>query len=90
MFSKKEEVKSIGNPAGIGKGTGFGLRERDRDGIGLGHYRLRARESSGSSAILQKTIRLCCEIECVMGQRVSFSLQDHLLLAKGQEITKKI
>ena len=42
MFSKKEEVKSIGNPAGIGKGTGFGLRERDRDGIGLGHYRLRA------------------------------------------------
>ena len=40
--SKKEEVKSIGNPAGIGKGTGFGLRERDRDGIGLGHYRLRA------------------------------------------------
>ena len=32
MFSKKEEVKSIGNPAGIGKGTGFGLRERDRDG----------------------------------------------------------
>ena len=40
MFSKKEEVKSIGNPAGIGKGTGFGLR--DRDGIGLGHYRLRA------------------------------------------------
>ena len=39
---KKEEVKSIGNPAGIGKGTGFGLRERDRDGIGLGHYRLRA------------------------------------------------
>ena len=42
MFSKREEVKSIGNPAGIGKGTGFGLRERDRDGIGLGHYRLRA------------------------------------------------
>ena len=42
MFSKKEEVESIGNPAGIGKGTGFGLRERDRDGIGLGHYRLRA------------------------------------------------
>ena len=42
MFSKKEEVKSIGNPAGIGKGTGFGLRERERDGIGLGHYRLRA------------------------------------------------
>ena len=42
MFSKKEEVKSIGNPAGIGKGTGFGLRERDRNGIGLGHYRLRA------------------------------------------------
>ena len=42
MFSKKEEVKSIGNPAGIGKGTGFGLRDRDRDGIGLGHYRLRA------------------------------------------------
>ena len=41
MFSKKEEVKSIGNPAGIGKGTGFGLRERDRDGIGLRHYRLR-------------------------------------------------
>ena len=40
MFSKKEEVESIGNPAGIGKGTGFGLRERD--GIGLGHYRLRA------------------------------------------------
>ena len=40
MFSKREEVKSIGNPAGIGKGTGFGLRERD--GIGLGHYRLRA------------------------------------------------
>ena len=39
MFSKKEEVESIGNPAGIGKGTGFGLRERD--GIGLGHYRLR-------------------------------------------------
>ena len=37
-----EEVKSIGNPAGIGKGTGFWLRERDRDGIGLGHYRLRA------------------------------------------------
>ena len=32
---QKEEVKSIGNPAGIGKGTGFGLRERDRDGIGL-------------------------------------------------------
>ena len=43
MFSKKEELKSIGNPAGIGKGTGFGLRERDRDGIGLGHYRLRAK-----------------------------------------------
>ena len=42
-FPKKEEVKSIGNPAGIGKGTGFGLREWDRDGIGLGHYRLRAR-----------------------------------------------
>ena len=42
MFSKKEEVESIGNPAGIGQGTGFGLRERDRDGIGLGHYRLRA------------------------------------------------
>ena len=41
MFSKKEEVKSIGNPAGIGKGTGFGLRDRDRDGIGLGHSRLR-------------------------------------------------
>ena len=39
---QKEEVKSIGNPAGIGKGTGFGLRERERDGIGLGHYRLRA------------------------------------------------
>ena len=39
---EKEEVKSIGNPAGIGKGTGFGLRDRDRDGIGLGHYRLRA------------------------------------------------
>ena len=37
----KEEVESIGNPAGIGQGTGFGLRERDRDGIGLGHYRLR-------------------------------------------------
>ena len=36
------KVKSIGNPAGIGKGTGFGLRDRDRDGIGLGHYRLRA------------------------------------------------
>ena len=45
MFSKREEVKSIGNPAGIGKGTGFGLRERDRDGIGLGHYRLRATAS---------------------------------------------
>ena len=43
MFSKKEEVKSIGNPAGIGKGTGFGLRDRDRDGIGLGQYRLRAK-----------------------------------------------
>ena len=42
MFSKKEEVESIGNPAGIGQGTGFGLRERDRDGIGLGYYRLRA------------------------------------------------
>ena len=42
MFSKKEEIKSIGNPVGIGKGTGFGLWERDRDGIGLGHYRLRA------------------------------------------------
>ena len=42
MFSKKEEVESIGNPAGIGKGPGFGLRERDRDGIGLGHSRLRA------------------------------------------------
>ena len=42
LMGKKEEVKSIGNPAGIGKGTGFGLRERDRDGIGLGHYRLRA------------------------------------------------
>ena len=42
MFSKKEEVESIGNPAGIGQGTGFGLRERDRDGIGLGHSRLRA------------------------------------------------
>ena len=41
---QKEEVKSIGNPAGIGKGTGFGLRERDRDGIGLGHYRLRPEE----------------------------------------------
>ena len=41
-MGKKEEVKSIGNPAGIGKGTGFGLRDRDRDGIGLGHYRLRA------------------------------------------------
>ena len=39
---EKEEVKSIVNPAGIGKGTGFGLRDRDRDGIGLGHYRLRA------------------------------------------------
>ena len=38
------KVKSIGNPAGIGKGTGFGLRERDRDGIGLGHYRLRAKK----------------------------------------------
>ena len=34
-------------------------------------------ESSGSSAILQKTIRLYSEIECVMGQRVSLSLQDH-------------
>ena len=42
MFSKTEEVESIGNPAGIGKGTGFGLRDRDRDGIGLGHSRLRA------------------------------------------------
>ena len=42
MFSKKEEVESIGNPAGIGKGTGFGLRERERDGIGLGLSRLRA------------------------------------------------
>ena len=42
MFSKKEEVESIGNLAGIGQGTGFGLRERDRDGIGLGHSRLRA------------------------------------------------
>ena len=42
MFANKEEIKSIGNPAGIGKGTGFGLRDRDRDGIGLGHYRLRA------------------------------------------------
>ena len=40
-FSNKEEVKSIGNPAGIGNGTGFGLRERDWDGIGLGNYRLR-------------------------------------------------
>ena len=38
-----EEVKSIGNPAGIGKGTGFRLRERDRDGIVLGHYRLRTK-----------------------------------------------
>ena len=42
FFPQKEVVKSIGNPAGIGKGTGFELRERDRDGIGLGHYRLRA------------------------------------------------
>ena len=33
--NNKEEVKSIGNPAGIGQGTGLGLRERDRDGIGL-------------------------------------------------------
>ena len=41
MFSKKEEVESIGNPAGIGQGTGFGLGEQDRDEIGLGHYRLR-------------------------------------------------
>ena len=32
-FPKKEEVESIGNPAGIGQGTGLGLR--DRDGIGL-------------------------------------------------------
>ena len=46
MFSKKEEVKNIGNPAGIGKGTGFGLRDRDRDGIGLGQYRLRAISNS--------------------------------------------
>ena len=35
MFSNKEEIKSIGNPAGIGKGTGFGLRDRDQDGIGI-------------------------------------------------------
>ena len=41
IFSQKEVVKSIGNPAGIGQGTGLGLRERDRDVIGLGHYRLR-------------------------------------------------
>ena len=41
-FSIKKEVKSIGNPVGIGQGTGFGLRERDRDRIGLGHSRLRA------------------------------------------------
>ena len=46
---EKGEVKSIGNPAGIGKGTGFGLRDRDRDGIGLGHYRLRANQSSFKS-----------------------------------------
>ena len=39
-------VKSVGNPAGIGKGTGFGLRERERDGIGLGLYRLRAKNKS--------------------------------------------
>ena len=53
MFSKKEEVKSIGNPAGIGKGTGFGLRERDRDGIGLGHYRLRAKKINNSSNLFE-------------------------------------
>ena len=42
VFSQKEVVKSIGNPAGIWQGTGLGLRERDRDGIGLGLSRLRA------------------------------------------------
>ena len=56
MFSKKEEVQSIGNPAGIGKGTGFGLRERDRDGIGLGHYRLRATLNPGSALNPGKSI----------------------------------
>ena len=49
-------VKSIGNPAGIGKGTGFGLRERDRDGIGLGHYRLRANEHFSFDLTLIKSI----------------------------------
>ena len=48
FFPQKEVVKSIGNPAGIGKGTGLGLRERDRDGIGLGHYRLRTIPNSVS------------------------------------------
>ena len=41
FYKKKEVVKSIGNPAGIGQGTGLGLRERDRGGIGLRHSPLR-------------------------------------------------
>ena len=56
---KKEEVKSIGNPAGIGKGTGFGLRDRDRDGIGLGHYRLRANPVTFHGGLVQQCLLYC-------------------------------
>ena len=62
MFSQKEEVKSIGNPAGIGKGTGFGLRDRDRDGIGLGHYRLRASSGKWLTA-LGPECKLCHDLK---------------------------
>ena len=60
MFSKKEQVESIGNPAGIGKGTGFGLRERD--GIGLGHYRLRASNGKWLTA-LGPECKLCHDLK---------------------------
>ena len=68
MFSKKEEVESIGNPAGIGQGTGFGLRERDRDGIGLGLSRLRATLNKwgdlnpGTTVLMLCNAVLCCRI----------------------------
>ena len=76
-FSNKKEVKSIGNPAGIGKGTGFGLRERERDGIGLGHYRLRASnlrfaKKSWKSLVKKLTCKNWIQADC----RITYSHQE--------------
>ena len=71
------EVKSIGNPAGIGQGTGLGLRDRDRDGIGLRHYRLRT----------TKAYKIYCDI---IDTKFVIARLDHPLIARAVQILNAI